>query len=53
MFALLILIVVAVVTGYFLGRGKTGERLQNWYAGLRAPKQVESQEDEAVIDEEE
>ena len=38
MFALLFLLVVAIVIGYFLGRGKTGERLQNWYAGWRAPR---------------
>jgi len=46
MFALLLLLVVAIVIGYFLGRGNAGERLQNWYSGLRAPKQAESQEDE-------
>ena len=50
MFALLFLLVVAIVIGYFLGRGKTGERLQNWYAGWRAPKEAESQADEAEGD---
>ena len=53
MLSLLILLVVVLVIGYFLGRGKTGERLQNWYAGLRAPKEAESQEDDTDSGEEE
>ena len=53
MLALLILIVVALVIGYFLGRGKTGESIQNWYARLRAPKEAESTEGETDSDEEE
>lgn len=51
MFALLFLLVVAIVIGYFLGRGKAGERIQNWYAGWRVPKEVESQADETESDE--
>ena len=37
MLPLLILLVGVLVIGYFLGRGKTGERLENWFKGLRAP----------------
>jgi len=51
MFALQFLLVVAIVIGYFLGRGKTGERLENWFRGLRAPRGEESQEDETESDE--
>jgi len=53
MLSLIILLGVVLVIGYFLGRGKTGERLQNWYSGLRAPKEAESQEDAAEGEEEE
>jgi hypothetical protein len=53
MFALLILIVIAVVIGYFLGRGKAVESVKNWYAGWRAPKETESQDDETEADGEE
>jgi len=52
MFALLFLLVVAIVIGYFLGRGKTGKRIADWFSGLRAPKQAEPQDDEADSDEE-
>ena len=52
MIPLLILLVVVLVIGYFLGRGKTGERLENWFGGLRAPKQTESPEGEIEGDNE-
>jgi len=52
MLPLLILLVGVLVIGYFLGRGKTGERLENWFKGLRAPKQAESPEVETEGDEE-
>ena len=52
MLSLLILLVVVLVIGYFLGRGKTGERLENWFRGLRAPREAEPAETEAEGDEE-
>ena len=52
MLSLLILIGLALVIGYYLGRGQVGERLRDWYSGWRAPKEAESQEDEAEGDEE-
>ena len=52
MLVLLILVVAALVLGYFLGRGKTGQRIADWFSGLRAPKGEEAQEDQAEVDQE-
>jgi hypothetical protein len=52
MLSLIILLGVVLVIGYFLGRGKTGERLENWYRGLRAPKEEAAQETETEGEEE-
>jgi hypothetical protein len=46
MLSLIILLGVFLVIGYFLGRGKAGERISNWYAGWRAPKEEAVQEAE-------
>jgi hypothetical protein len=52
MLSLIILLGVFLLIGYFLGRGKAGERISNWYAGWRAPREAESAETEAEGDEE-